>query len=220
MRIGYIKQLWFVVKKQGKVAVKKLIVALGVMVVMLVSAWLASPYWMMYQLKQAYENNQPERISAYIDYDAVKESLKPQMNAQWFGTDLNQGERPSWKKLLGAYMGEPITDAVLDTVVTPKTMILLLQGKQLSQSLVSHQKLDDSSNVMQANMSHTASEDSTSELSSTELQYHAGYRDLNHFVIHVVHLQGADTQFIFTRDGWNWKMTDIDLGLTKNQQAS
>lgn len=204
------------VKKQGKVAVKKLIVALGVMVVMLVSAWLASPYWMMYQLKHAYENNQPERISSYIDYDAVKESLKPQMNAQWFGTDLNQGERPSWKKLLGAYMGEPITDAILDTVVTPKTMILLLQGKQFSQALVSQQKLDDRSNVMQANMSHAASEDSTSELSSTELQYHAGYRDLNHFVIHVVHVQGADTQFIFTRDGWNWKMTDIDLGLAKN----
>ncbi|WP_111893011.1 DUF2939 domain-containing protein [Acinetobacter sp. MB5] len=197
---------------------KKLILALGVAMFMCVLAWLASPYWMMYQLKQAYENNQPEKISAYIDYHAVKESLKPQMNARWFGADLNQGERPSWRHLVGEYIGEPITNAILDRVVTPKTMILLLQGKQFSQSLA-HSQADASSTVMQANMSHTASDSAPTE-SSNELQYHAGYQDLNHFVIHVVHLQGADTQFIFTRDGWNWKMTDIDLGLAKVQQAS
>lgn len=199
---------------------KKLIVTLGILVFLLIAAWLASPYWMMYQLKQAYEQNQPERISAYIDYDAVKESLKPQMNAQWFGKDLRQGQRPSWKHLVGEYLGEPITDAILDSVVTPKTMILLLQGKQLTQSLAIHHKNEESSsNIIQANMSRTAS-DPVSTVSSSELQYHAGYRDLNHFVIHVVHLQGADTQFIFTRDGWHWKMTDIDLGLGTPRQAS
>lgn len=198
---------------------KKLIVTLSVVVVLVIAAWLASPYWMLYQLKQAYENNQPERISAYIDYEAVKESLKPQMNAQWFAADLNQGQHPSWKYLVAQYLGEPITDAVLDRVVTPKTLILLLQGKQLAQSLSIHHKTEEnSSNIIEANMSHTAS-DPVSTASSSELQYHAGYRDLNHFVIHVVHLQGADTQFIFTRDGWHWKMTDIDLGLG-TQQAS
>lgn len=198
---------------------KKLIVTLSVVAVLVITAWLASPYWMLYQLKQAYENNQPERISAYIDYEAVKESLKPQMNAQWFAADLNQGQHPSWKYLMAQYLGEPITDAVLDRVVTPKTLILLLQGKQLAQSLsIYHKTEENSSNIIEANMSHTAS-DPVSTASSSELQYHAGYRDLNHFVIHVVHLQGADTQFIFTRDGWHWKMTDIDLGLG-TQQAS
>lgn len=198
---------------------KKLIVTLSVVVVLVITAWLASPYWMLYQLKQAYENNQPDRISAYIDYEAVKESLKPQMNAQWFAADLNQGQHPSWKYLVAQYLGEPITDAVLDRVVTPKTLILLLQGKQLAQSLSIHHKTEEnSSNIIEANMSHTAS-DPVSTASSSELQYHAGYRDLNHFVVHVVHLQGADTQFIFTRDGLHWKMTDIDLGLG-TQQAS
>ena len=198
---------------------KKLIVTLSVVAVLVITAWLASPYWMLYQLKQAYENNQPERISAYIDYEAVKESLKPQMNAQWFAADLNQGQHPSWKYLVAQYLGEPITDAVLDRVVTPKTLILLLQGKQLAQSLSIHHKTEEnSSNIIEANMSHTAS-DPVSTASSSELQYHAGYRDLNHFVVHMVHLQGADTQFIFTRDGWHWKMTDIDLGLG-TQQAS
>lgn len=198
---------------------KKRIVMLGLPIVLCVMAWLASPYWMMYQLKQAYEQNQAEKISAYIDYRAVKESLKPQMNAAWFANDLRQGEHPAWQHLIADYLSEPINNAILDRVVTPQTLILLLQGKQLAQSL-KHETQDQSATIMQANMSQSAS-DVSSALSSSELKYHAGYRDLNHFVIYVSHLQGADTQFIFSREGgWHWKMTSIDLGLTAPQQAS
>ena len=41
--------------------------------------YVASPYWTLYQIKQAYAQNDVSGIARYIDFPQVKASLKPQI---------------------------------------------------------------------------------------------------------------------------------------------
>ena len=39
----------------------------------------ASPYWVLYQINQAYQQNDAAGIAEYIDFDQVKKGLKLQI---------------------------------------------------------------------------------------------------------------------------------------------
>ena len=52
----------------------------GLLVLLIAGWWFASPYWVLYQVKQAVEENQLGKLSSYIDYPAVRQSLKSQLS--------------------------------------------------------------------------------------------------------------------------------------------
>ncbi|MEB3753689.1 DUF2939 domain-containing protein [Acinetobacter sp. MD2(2019)] len=193
---------------------KKWLGGVGVVLLIVLGTWVASPYWMLYQLKQAYEQNQSEKISSYIDYAQVRESLQPQIESV-FLSHLEEGQDASnseWYQRIHAILDTHISRQILDLLVSDQTIQLLMQGKQLSELIPQFEKSVErhsAQNMLQANtniyVEPTVKQDAT---------YHAAYTSPNTFVVSLIRQNGKRTQFIFNRvAGWNWKMTAIDLGL-------
>lgn len=47
-----------------------------------VAYWFASPYWVSYQIEQAVKNNDADKLSSYIDFEQLKQSLKTQLERE------------------------------------------------------------------------------------------------------------------------------------------
>ncbi|MEB3767966.1 DUF2939 domain-containing protein [Acinetobacter sp. MD2] len=180
-------------------------------VILIAGTWVASPYWMMYQLKQAYQQQQFERVSTYIDYAQVRQSLEPQIESVVV-SQLPQNQS-RWHAIVRKMIESKMSQSVLDHLVSDRTLQLLMQGKQLS-DIIPHFNLTEQRrsayNVLQANTA--VYEDPSKKPQGTN--YHTAYVSPNRFAISLQTQDGKQTQFIFSRyAGWYWKMTAVDLGL-------
>ena len=75
----------------------------------------------------------PEKVSVYIDYPSVRQSFKEQVNAQVV-KKLATEDSDGWEAL-GAMIATKMVEQIVDAVVTPEGMTMLLQGKNIKDSL-------------------------------------------------------------------------------------
>lgn len=104
----------------------------------------ASPYWVLYQMHRAIEHNQVDKIARYIDFPAVRSSLKPQVQRfieQKLGMDKHQHIWGKW----GSKLSEKTAEQAIEFAVNADSIALLMQGKQLKQAL----SLPEQQNVLQ-----------------------------------------------------------------------
>ena len=59
-------------------SVRKIAIAAMVLVVGIVAVYLGSPYWTLYQIRSAATAGEGDRIATYVDFPAVRESIKSQ----------------------------------------------------------------------------------------------------------------------------------------------
>ena len=212
-----------------------LIIAVGWMI--------ASPYWVLYQIRQAYEHNQPEKIAQYIDFAAVKSSLKPQVE------DLIQQKTglqhlPEFAQSWGGQLSTALSATLVDSLVNPTSIMLLLQAKALKQSIQLPEitKLTNPSMISPGIELFTHAENKvaepphTSTLSKNDstptavalkqsqpLEPKASYSAWNRFDLYVP-LQGLSeakyTVFSMQRRGWSWKIVEIQLPNASQNNAS
>lgn len=199
--------------------------------IILLGGFIASPYWVLYQLRQAFEQNQPEKISQYIDFPAVKASLKPQIQ-QLIDDRSGLSHMPDILQSWGGKLSALASDAVVDATVNPTTLMLLMQGKALKDSIqISDQphlktldhlarSISQISNRADQNQP-TAQANSTLGQSAkpnpnTLKRASAGYSAWNRFDIHIpVKTENAvdidTTTFSMQRNGVSWKIVSIQL---------
>ncbi len=116
--------------KKHRIGVYSLMSAFALVLII----WLESPYWVLYQIRQAYEQNQPEKISKYIDYAAVKSSLKPQIQ-QWMVQQLGLSQMPELVQKWGTSFSTNLSDAAVEAIVNPTSLMLLMQGQAIKDSV-------------------------------------------------------------------------------------
>lgn len=194
---------------------KKWFLSLTVMLSLILITWIASPYWMLYQLRQAYQQHQSEKISGYIDYEQVRASLKPQIEKALLlhlKTGQSHDSNP-WYNTIRDVLDSHISQRVLDLLVSDQTIQLLMEGKQLSKMIphfeVAEERLS-APNMLQAS---TITHENTAEKEDDTIPYQTSYLSPNRFAVKLIHHDEKQTTFIFARHGWQWKMISIDLGL-------
>lgn len=95
--------------------------------VALAAAWVASPVYAFHQLKDAAETGDRERLEALVDFPAVKEDLKRQVDSG--ATKLArraQGVGYPVAAVLGA-LGAALGDRAIDKLVTPDAISAMVQ---------------------------------------------------------------------------------------------
>lgn len=175
--------------------------------------YIASPYWVLQQIHQAYENNQAGQISKYIDYTAVKASLRPQIE-QRVEQNIKLRALPENLQILGGQLSQTVSDRIVDVIVNPQTLSLLLQGKALkkagsyqdllnSEATVLEQYADQDSGqpLLRQNTREMAHESKTFEQIER-----SRYTAWNTFEVNV-----ARTTFVMQRAGLSWKIVAIQL---------
>jgi len=162
----------------------------------------ASPYLVLNNIKNAAEQGDADKLSGYIDFPSVKQSMKDQVKAAMV-EELASSEEQDGFEALGTMLAAAMVDPIIDGVVTPDGVALMLQGQELDFGL---------------------NKKSESKLKSKEkdIDYKTSYLSFNRFKVQIIDANDSDESIdvIMHRDWLSWKVTRINFSLDLKNKKS
>jgi hypothetical protein len=211
------------VRMQGRVA-RPLLIALIVIVVAAVLGYgYASPYVALDRLKRAADARDVATVNEYVDYPALRDSLKLQVTGL---LTRRLGHSGNPLAAIGAMIGVALIGPLVDAYATPDGVAALLNGMPprgepgerpppppaASTDHAANPAAPAQPTAPGSNASN-ASDVPNGTTPPQPPQTTAGYRSVNEFVVSYQHGVG-DTRYsaIFTRQGlFSWKLSAVDL---------
>jgi hypothetical protein len=202
-----------------------LLVVLAAIVVFGVVAYAyASPYLVLDRLKRAADARDAETVNQYVDFPALRMSLKQQLTELLARRlDAQKREHP-FAALGGALIGMALIDPLVDNYATPDGVAALLNGMpphgEPGEAPPAPPVLSSSSSAQPGSAPSAPAQGSTAGATGTPAPTHrqtsAGYRGIDEFVVTYRHdPESAPYSAILHRAGWfSWRLTAVDL----NQQ--
>jgi hypothetical protein len=108
-------------------------IAFATVAVLLVAWFFATPYLALWSLKRAAENQDVQTLSQYVDFPALKESLKSSLRSKMTAAIAKTHNDNPYGNIVGAGVAQlavQTLDPVLDAIVTPETIAALLRGQR------------------------------------------------------------------------------------------
>jgi len=167
----------------------KVIRWLAITCVVLLLAYVASPYFSFWRFTVAVRSRDAAAIGSRVDFPAVRASLKRQLVAR-LANQTSSHKR--WSNL-----GPTLIDAIVDAYVTPQGIAALLSNPEALKNLKAPQEFH-----------FTLGKNGNS--SKVKYAFFSGPRSF------VVDRDGIKLRFHFTGSGW--QLHDLDLGLTDEKR--
>jgi hypothetical protein len=151
----------------------------------------ASPYWTLHRMKTAVVEKDADRFSSYVDFPALRESVKGQMmvmiNKRMSGPDIEKNPFAGIGQMMGAALINPIVDAA----VSPAGVIAMFESGK-AQPLQGPARTTESS------------------ANADTVNYAVDYENWSKVA---VSKPGEDAgRFILKRTGlWSWQLTSLEL---------
>ena len=182
---------------------KKLLPWLAGLLVIFAIYLYASPYIALYNIKNAAEQKDADKLSGYIDFPSVKQSIKDQVKAAMV-EELAASDEQDGFEALGTMLAAAMIDPIVDGVVTPDGVALMLQGQELDFGLDDKTTKDEP------------------KVKDTDIDYKAGYLSFNRFKVQIIDADDTDETLdvIMHRDGLSWKITRISFSLDLKDKNS
>ncbi|MEM5341623.1 DUF2939 domain-containing protein [Paraburkholderia azotifigens] len=210
------------VRMKGRVARPLLIALVAIIVVAALGYAYASPYLALDRLKRAADSRDVETVNEYVDYPALRESLKLQVTGLLTRRlDVQHNGNPL--AAIGAMIGVALIGPLVDAYATPDGVAALLNGMPPRGEPGERPPPPPDAQAGNATGSEPAGNSSqTPAAGSGEAngktppqppQTTAGYRGINEFVVNYQHGVG-DTRYsaIFRRQNlFTWKLSAVDL---------
>lgn len=95
---------------------KKILTAIVLSATLLAASIYVSPHWTVRQMAAAAEGRDTEKFSQYVDYQALRESLKAQFA---MSMDRQMGGDDNPFAAIGKMIGRAVADPVIEASVTP-----------------------------------------------------------------------------------------------------
>ena len=165
----------------------------GIVVVVAAGVWyFESPVWTLSRMKDAAEANDPQALNAFIDYPALRESLKEEVSAKLMND--TQDDRSLLSGLKFA-VGSAMVGPAVDALVTPAGMRAALRAKRADETArgtgpAAAIKLPDDPMIR--------------------------HRGLSEFILTAKNQRG--NAMVFRRDGLAWKLSGIELSSDRLQE--
>ncbi|WCM21453.1 DUF2939 domain-containing protein [Paraburkholderia bryophila] len=216
-------------RTQGS-ATRPLIVTLVVIVVIAASGFAyASPYLALNNLKRAADARDAQTVNQYVDFPALRESLKQQVTGL-LTRRLDAHSNGNPLAAIGAMIGVALIGPLVDAYATPDGVAALLNGMPPRGNPGERPPAPPAANdpaaasadaptptpAPPAAPTQPGAAANTANPAATPAQppqTTAGYRGLNEFVVTYQHGAGdARYSAIFAREGWfTWKLAAVDL---------
>ena len=163
----------------------------------------ASPYLVLNNIKNAAQQGDADKLSGYIDFPSVKQSMKDQVKAAMV-EELASSKEQDGFEALGTMLAAAMIDPLIDGLVTPDGVALMLQG----------QKLD-------FDLNNDTPEDKP-KAKNEDVDYKAGYLSFNRFKVQIIDANDPDESLdvIMHRDWLSWKVTRINFSLDSKDKKS
>lgn len=152
----------------------------------------ASPYLVMAEIRMAIQEGKPDVLRKYVDFPAVRENLKAEINAKTMGDAVRKKDKNPYGAF-GAALAAAIIGPIIDMYLTPEALIELGRG----QNPGDRGKKNSSVTEVAADMS----------------QYKGTYEAWDRFVLTVPSKDGKDSAgFVFTREHLTgWRITSLRM---------
>ena len=108
-------------------------------IVFIAAGYLLSPYWALYQLRSAAADGNGERVAAYVDFPAVRDSLKAEFAARM----VRGAESPGTGQALsgiGQTFAKQMLNGVVDAMVSPETVSAMIRWGKAPRALLPDSK--------------------------------------------------------------------------------
>lgn len=175
----------------------KKIIGIGfAVVVLLIAGFLSLPYITLMQIKSAAEAHDGEALSEHVDFPAVRQSLKDQMNIM-MAKELSQKKENDPFAAFGAAFGGMFVEKMVDAYITPAGLTQMMSGEKPEQrrkNIKTPQKPEQEKEPLQ-----------DAELS---------YESLSKFSVTITEYDSEKKiKFILRREGLTWRLSEIILPL-------
>lgn len=185
------KWLWLVVA---------LLIALGAYVA-------AGPYLTVRAIRTAVERQDAAALSKQVDFPALRTSLKAQLTDRLVreaGPDLQS----STFGAIGLSLASGLVGGVVDAMVTPTGLGALMEGRKVWKRV--------GGEFSTPSMTAVPPDGGSAPVARAPRPFDGAkyrYESLSRFTATVQDESGRPIQFVMTRDGLNWKLSDIRLPL-------
>ena len=163
----------------------------------------ASPYLVLNNIKNAAQQGDADKLSGYIDFPSVKQSMKDQVKAAMV-EELAASDEQDGFEALGTMLAAAMIDPLIDGLVTPDGVALMLQGQKLDFDL-NNDKPEDKPKAK-----------------NEDIDYKAGYLSFNRFKVQIIDADDPNESLdvIMHRDWLSWKVTRINFSLDSKDKKS
>ncbi|TCG06121.1 hypothetical protein BZM27_28670 [Paraburkholderia steynii] len=207
------------VRMKGRVGRPLLIALIVIVVVAALGYAYASPYIALDRLKRAADSRDVETVNEYVDYPALRDSLKLQVTGLLTRRlDVQHNGNPL--AAIGAMIGVALIGPLVDAYATPDGVAALLNGipprgepGERPPPPPAARADNPAPNSPQTPAPAPSQANANSNTPPQPPQTTAGYRGVNEFVVSYQHGVG-DTRYaaIFRRQGlFTWKLSAVDL---------
>ena len=201
-------------KMKGRAGRPLLIALIAIVIMAALGYAYVSPYIALDRLKRAADSRDVDTVNAYVDYPALRESLKLQVTGLLTRRlDVQHNGNPL--AAIGAMVGVALIGPLVDAYATPDGVAALLNG--MPPRGEPGERPPPPAQQAQNPAPTTAPEAGQAtdyrQAPPQPPQTTAGYRGLNEFVVSYQHGVG-DTRYsaIFRRQGlFTWKLSAVDL---------
>jgi len=153
-----------------------------------------TPHLAVGSMKDAAQARDAEKLSSYVDFPALKESLKSTFNAKIAQEVAAQGQDQPYAAM-GAMFAAALINPMIDAMVSPEGLTMMLKGEKPVQQPGNGQHENGTS----------SSEDTDTSMS---------YEGFSTFLVKVSQKDNPDEQvsLVFERDGLiSWKLSAIRI---------
>lgn len=171
--------------------------ALVIVVLALFAGWIAAgPFLAINGIRQAVKSQDAAALSDYVDFPAVRTSLKQQVDdyvVRRAGADVQSS-------LLGSIalqLASGATDGIVDMVATPAGLAAVMEGRNFWHRVNGRRSGEDS----------YATAPARDPLEGAKYRYESPSR----FTATLANADGDPVVFVLARDGFAWKVTEVRL---------
>lgn len=177
---------------------KKWIAAL-ILIAVGLAGWIAAgPFMTVHAIRTAVKEGNTSELSRHVDFAALRLSLKAQVE-DYMVRRAGPQVQSSLFGSLGLSVASGLAGTAVDAIATPMGIGAVLEGRKLF-------KRFDGSAARRDAYAPVAPAEPLKELSYR-------YESPSRFTATVANADGDPVVFVLTRDGLNWKVTDVRLPL-------
>jgi len=147
-------------------------------------------------IKSSIKEKDNDRLSTYIEFDILKKNLKEQFSTEMLKvTSADPDNNPLGVMVAG--FASQVVDGLLDTYLTPSSIVLLLDGENPDRyrSTFNHK--------------NTAQKEKNEKLAEPLEEYSVRFISHDRFYVYTKGRHGQEIKIILQRFGLDWKVTNI-----------
>ena len=162
------------------------------LIAILITYLILSPYWALHQIKQAVIAQDAAKLSSYVDYPQLRQSLKMQLEVAVTQEIRKMGDDNPFA-LLGAKFVNQVLDTGVEQLVQPQFLPFLLKGISIEAAQSQQQKT------------------AASTVKVDQFDYTLNYQNWSQVRVEVFTDQQPQTAFELARQGMSWKIVNVQL---------